>query len=64
MVIKCDVHVNDLFLYQHTSSSALFITSLIKSNFIITIIEHCIPQESYNYLLSSEFQCPTHMQLS
>ena len=61
MDIKRDVHVNDLLLYQHISSSALFIN---KSNFIITIIEHCIPQACYNYLLSFEFQCPFHMQLS
>jgi len=58
---KSDVHVNELFLYHHTSSTALFIN---KSNYIITIIEHCIPQACYNYLLSSEFQCPSHMQLS
>jgi len=61
MDIKRNVHVNDVFLYQHISSSALFIN---KPNFIITIIEHCNPQARYKYLLSSEFQCPSHKQLS
>jgi hypothetical protein len=61
MDIKHDVHVNDLFLYQLITSSALYIN---KSNFIIIIIEHCIPQACYNYLLSSEFQGPSQMQLS
>jgi len=61
MDIERNVHVNDSFLYQYISSSALFIN---KTNFIITIIKHCIPQACYNYLLSSEFQCPSHMQLS
>jgi len=40
MNIKRDVHINDSFVYQHVSSSALFIN---KTNFIITIIKHCIP---------------------
>jgi hypothetical protein len=61
MNIKCDVHINNLFVYQHMSSSALFIN---KTNLIITITKHCIPQAWNNYSLSSDFSCPSYMQLS
>ena len=56
MDIKCDVHKNDLFVYRHVSSSALFIN---ETNFIINI-KHCILHAWYNYSLSSDFSCPSH----
>ena len=40
------------FVYQHVSSSAIFVN---KTNFIFTIIKYCIPQARYNYSLSSDF---------
>ena len=57
MSIKRDVNINDSFVYQHLSRSALFIN---KTNFISTIIKHCIPQALCNYLLSFDFSCPSH----